>query len=214
METTLELNGILNYLLDKTGLTESALGRKIGVPRATINRLTTGRTSDPKISTLKAIAEYFNVTVDQLLGKQPVFIDTPRTSSSTDDAGYIPIIDWSNVNSWKKSLENITSDNHSHWISADPTIDNGKFALKIQGESMSPQFQENTILVIDPLRKPKNRDFVLVSLAKNDDVLFRQLLIDGSYRVLKSINPIFPTIQLEECDKIIGVLIQTRNNFE
>lgn len=213
-EAVLEISNVLSHLLDKTGISEAALGREIGVPRATINRIVSGRTPDPRASTLKAIAKYFNVTIDQLLGKQPLLGNTAQSVKSNTHNVSIPIIAWNNINNLEATLKSIKPDNHFNWILTDPNIDGGQFGIKVNGESMWPQFQENTILIIDPIKEPKNRDFVIAYTKKSDEVLFRQLVIEGKYKFIKAINEIFPTIQLEEGDRVLGVVIQTRNNFD
>lgn len=210
--STLEIGSILNRLLSKAGISEAELGRIIKVPRATINRIASGRTPDPRASTIGAIAAYFHVTVDQLLGKQPLFHHA-KSVVSTGSYNSIPIIEWNNLNKWERMLQNIKPDNHFDWILTDPNIATGKFALRVKGDAMWPQFQENTILIIDPTHEEKNRDFVIIYLKKNNEILFRQLVIEGKYKFVKAINDIFPAIQLQESDKIIGVVIQTRNNL-
>lgn len=208
----LEIGNILNHLLSKAGISEAELGRVIGIPRATINRIASGRTPDPRASTLGAIAEYFNVTVDQLLGKQPLFSHA-ESSALTGTYISIPIIEWDNSSNWEHMIHNVKPDNHFDWILTDPNIEVGKFALRMKGDSMWPQFQENTILIVDPTREQKNRDFVIAYIKKSDEVLFRQLVIEGKYKFIKAVNDIFPTIELQGNDKIIGIVIQTRNNL-
>lgn len=208
----LEIGNILNRLLERAGISEAELGRIIGVPRATINRIASGRTPDPRASTLGAIAAHFNVTVDQLLGKQPLFTHT-NSEALTSTYISIPVIEWECANNWENTLHKTKPDNHFDWILTDPNIEIGKFALRVKGDSMWPQFQENTVLIIDPTREQKNRDFVVVYIKKSDEILFRQLLIEGKNKFLKAINDIFPTIQLQASDKIIGIVIQTRNNL-
>ncbi len=78
----------------------------------------------------------------------------------------MPIIDWKEILNWKDALKRLKPENHFDWIMVDPSIDKGLFALKVSGESMCPNFQENTILIIDPNKIPKNKDFV-ISLIKN-----------------------------------------------
>lgn len=208
----LKIGNILNTLLERSGISEAELGRIIGVPRATINRIASGRTPDPRASTLRAISEHFNVTVDQLLGKHPLFRHTyPNALTNTYIS--IPIVEWECANNWENKLYDIKPDNHFDWILTDPNIEIGKFALRVKGDSMWPQFQENTVLIIDPAREQKNRDFVIVYIKKNDEILFRQLLVEGKNKFLKAINDIFPTLQLQSSDKIIGIVIQTRNNL-
>lgn len=68
-DKTLNIKYVLSGLLSDSGISESELGRKINIPRATINRLIAGHTPDPRASTLNAIAAYFNISIEQLLGK-------------------------------------------------------------------------------------------------------------------------------------------------
>lgn len=51
-------------------------------------------------------------------------------------------------------------------------------------------------------------------LSNDNETIFRQLYIEGSRRVLKAFNKDFPTIQMHDDDKIVGVVIQTRNEYD
>lgn len=212
MSSNFDISGILNHLLEKHNLSESALGREINVPRATINRLATGKTPNPRATTLQAVAEYFGITVEQLLGQQPLS-EEEQKANIQEQPKAIPLLAWENVLDWEKIQSEINPTNHKHWISSEDALKEGIFALEITGEAMWPQFQEKTILFIDPQRIPKNRDFVIYYLKQHNEVFFRQLIEDNQYKFLKPINPIFPTIQLEPEDILIGVVVQARNNF-
>src|SRR3990167_2192945 len=148
-EAILEISSILNYLIKRLRISEAGLARKINVPRATINRLVSGRTPDPRASTLNAIAAYFNVTVDQLLGTQPLFLDENKSIVASSHT-LIPIIEWKEAKNWEKIITQLKPDGHFDWIMIDPSIDHGKFAIRINSESMWPQFQTNTVLIIAP----------------------------------------------------------------
>ncbi len=211
-EAILEISNILNYLIKQAHISEAELARKIKVPRATINRLVSGRTPDPRASTLNAIAAYFNVSVDQLLGKQPLFLDNNQSIIANAHTS-IPVIEWKETKDWEKVINQLKPDGHFDWVMVDPSIDQGRFAIRVNGESMWPQFQTNTILIIAPEKEAKNRDFVIAYIKKNDEIVFRQLIVEDRYKFLKAINNIFPTIQFEDSDKIIGVVIQTRKNY-
>jgi SOS-response transcriptional repressor LexA len=211
-EAVMEISNILNYLLKKAQLSEAELARKINIPRATINRLVSGRTPDPRASTLNAIAQYFNVSVDQLLGQQPLFLDNNHSLIATQHTS-IPIIDLSDGKNWEEVISNLQPDTYYDWVMVDPTIDAGKFAIRVNGESMWPQFQTNTILIISPEKEAKNRDYVIAYIKKNNEMVFRQYIVEDRYKFLKAINNMFPTMQLEDSDKIIGVVIQTRNTY-
>jgi SOS-response transcriptional repressor LexA len=210
---TLEISNVLNHLINVNGISEAALGRKIGVPRATINRLVSGKTPDPRASTLEAIAGFFGITIDQLLGKQPLIGVRQENRPSTSVDHWIPVIAWEQACHWQEVISGIKPDTHYNWILTDPNIDGGSFAMILKGESMSPQFYEDTVLIVDINKIPKNRDFVMAYCHDNQEILFRQLIIDGSYRFLKPINAMFPTLQLKESDQIIGLVVQSRNKL-
>lgn len=212
-----EISDILTTLLKKELLTESELARKINIPRATINRLVSGRTPDPRASTLNSIAEYFKVSVDQLLGKKPLFSDVNQSMAAAQNTS-IPIIKLEDSIHWVEILKNIKLNNHQDWITINQLEDkcedeDGEFAVRISGESMLPQFQANTILIISPSKKAKSRDFVIAHVNKNNEVLFRQYIVENRYKFLQAINSMFPTIEMEDSDKILGVVIQIRKTY-
>ncbi|EAK8929999.1 helix-turn-helix domain-containing protein [Listeria monocytogenes] len=59
----------LKKLRKNENLTQDQLASKIGITRDTLANYETGR-REPDFTTLKNIAEYFNVTTDYLLGKE------------------------------------------------------------------------------------------------------------------------------------------------
>lgn len=60
-------NENLSLLMNEYNITDSELARALKLPYNTIHRLVSGQTTDPRISTLKSIATYFNVSLDSLL---------------------------------------------------------------------------------------------------------------------------------------------------
>ena len=50
------------------GFTNETLSEKSGISVGTLNKLLSGATTDPKLSTLLALAQTFECTVDELLG--------------------------------------------------------------------------------------------------------------------------------------------------
>ncbi|WP_427853454.1 hypothetical protein [Legionella gresilensis] len=53
----------------------------------------------------------------------------------------------------------------------------------------------------------------MAHIYEKDEVIFRQLIIDGQYKILKALNPIFPPVELQTNDKIIGSVVEARCNF-
>jgi len=207
-----DINGILSLLISKARMTEAELAREINIPRATINRLTSGKTPDPRASTLNAIAAYFNISVEQLIGKKPLLDNSQEVISSTSET--IPVIELNKALEWETLIPQLTTSNHFDFILIDPSTCQGKFAIKVQGESMWPQFQVNTLLIISTDKIVKNRDYVLAYVKETNEIVFRQMMIDGTYKFLQAINSLFPSITFTNEDKVIGTVIQTRLNLD
>ena len=51
----------------------SELARQLSIPPPSINRILSGQVTDPRISTLILLADYFDVGIDQLLGREKLF---------------------------------------------------------------------------------------------------------------------------------------------
>lgn len=75
------LSTILSRLMSDRGINSAELARKVGIGQPVIYRLMTGVTENPQILTLKPIADFFEISVDQLLGFSPL-----NTQNSLDNA--------------------------------------------------------------------------------------------------------------------------------
>lgn len=71
------LSAILSHLMSEKGIKSAELARKTGVGQPVVYRLMTGATENPQVLTLKPIADFFGVSLDQLLGLTPL---TPKKS--------------------------------------------------------------------------------------------------------------------------------------
>ncbi len=134
---------ILSVLIDKAKITEAHLARMVGMPRATINKIRSGKIINPKSSTLTLIAQYFNITVDQLIGNAPLVND--RIKKFT----HIPIVSPSDLKVPQYIFNKINFINYDNWILLEDNNEQDRnsfnlFATKIKGDAMLPYFDERT----------------------------------------------------------------------
>lgn len=81
----------LKELREKQGLSQSELGKHLGFTRSTICQYEKG-TREPDYKTLLKLANYFNVTVDYLLGRDsPAAGDLPEGAAETKKTSITPI---------------------------------------------------------------------------------------------------------------------------
>ncbi len=90
---------ILTLLVDLHDLNESELSRNSKVSQPTIHRLLSGATPDPRMSTLKLLAKYFQVTIGQLVGVEPLPCNEAKPHAK--HLIRLPLISWEQAHQWQ-----------------------------------------------------------------------------------------------------------------
>lgn len=80
------------------------------------------------------------------------------------------------------------------------------FALRVIGESMSPEFHDGEIIIIEPEGLAKEGAYVLA--CPDGEWTFRQLVRDGQGWRLRALNPAFPDQPIRDLSAVRGVIIQ------
>jgi SOS-response transcriptional repressor LexA len=198
---------VLSFLLAETQITPSELSRRINLPQSTVDRLVNAKTSDPRISTLEPIADYFKISVDQLMGKQPISkyinLGVEQTIGKT-----VPIINWEDAVQYAEHIKTLTLTNWFAWISTNSEVGESGFAVKLKGLAMSPRFLEGSILIVNPDCKPVDRDYVLVEY--DNTTYFRQLIAEGHEQYLRALNLDYGTLRLDKPYRFLGVITESR----
>lgn len=206
MKTKLAIR--LKTLLQKKNLTESELSRQTGVGQPVIHRMASGETDNPKIETLKPIAKFFSISLEQLIGDAPLTNDYPNFYFD-QKLTTLPLITLAQATSW---LNGQQINLHTQ-VQTDLKTSLSAFALQLKDSTMYPMFPDGTLLIIEPSQIPSHKDFVVVQIDDHPQAIFKQLLIDGKDRYLKSVNNDYPTLKMQKKDKILGVMLQARIDF-
>lgn len=86
--------------------------------------------------------------------------------------------------------------------------------LVAKGESMNaPQglsIPAGTMILVDPHAPAIDGKLVIAQLEEGQTPTFKQLIIDGGQRLLRSLNPLYPPIPLNPESKIIGVVVDAK----
>lgn len=85
------------------------------------------------------------------------------------------------------------------------------FALKVDGDSMEPEFQHGDLVIVEPEMDPIHQDFVVVVNGDNEATL-KQFIKDGSDLLLKPLNPRYQIKPLRDA-RIIGVVIAKQKQY-
>jgi len=200
------ISHILNKLMADKGLHATELARLVNIPQPTIHRVLMGVCEHPHLSTLRPIADYFSVTVDQLKGLEPI--------SLIDHISRVSLITWQDVLSWPSKSET----NISHKVlMTDAKIGKNAYALQVKDTSMEPVFPKGAVLIVDPSRQPKDRSYVIAKLHEYSEPIFRQLLIDANNYYLKPLSPDLSQYKMTRLginDEILGTVAQAKRDYE
>lgn len=211
-----KITEILKQLLFAKDLRPMDLARITGLPQPTIQRIVAGTSSNPHLSTLTPIANFFGITTDQLKGDVPLPQLLTKVMTPTDASfSRVPIISWEEIYEWPENKDRLTLTQRKAII-LENNLGRDAYAAEMPDSSMFPLFPKGTQLIIDPAKKPADRSFVIVKLIRQQLVVFRQLLIDASDYYLKPLSPdleSFKVTLMQPGDRICGVLVQSRNNF-
>ncbi|MFO8767013.1 XRE family transcriptional regulator [Legionella pneumophila serogroup 6] len=192
---------VLSELIKKFGLNALEIERLTGVPASTIYRLLKSD-GNPTIEVLKKLATFFQITVSQLIGEEPI------------GCKQIPLVPALEVASFFKLNPEEKSKFDS--IPIDFPLNQRSFASICQDNTMEPFILKNSIVIIDPDREITNKDFVFLIKKDNDQPRIRQLISDGENYYLKILNSDFP-VELTKIIKqeytFIGVIVHYRTNL-
>ena len=196
---------ILKTLLVERKINTVRLSEATKIGQPVISRLITGETEDPKLSTLKALADYFNITINQLIGEAPLKETELNLKKQIKE---IPIISWEEAATWpsishKKKRNTLFIDSPSHSC---------LYALLLEDSSMEPVFHKGTYLIIDSNKEPIDKSYIALPSKKQNIAFLRQLTIsDGkNYAIPLNLSCSDQRITLisKHRDRICGTLIQ------
>ncbi|EBW7254476.1 helix-turn-helix domain-containing protein [Salmonella enterica] len=213
--TTEKLIANINHLMSQKRITNvTELAKQIRIPQPTMHRLLAGDMKEPKYALLKQIADFFKLSVQELVetdllraaGSQPVEPTKVGTLKFTE----VPIIGGAQLGNgghWTNMQYPVGfGDGYISW----PTKDPDAYALRCTGDSMKPRIKDGEYVVIEPNHNFLPGDEVLV-VTKDERAMVKTFLYerDGEVMVM-SINeehlPIrFSLSEIESIHYVAGI---------
>lgn len=139
-------------------------------------------------------------------------VDEPTSNYALNRVSCYPLIGWNDVVRWNSSMDkkDITAIGEYRTYEV---FSKDCFSLKVESENMKPDLMVGELALIDPTEKPKNNDFILVTI--NGSPTFRQITFDADQKFIKSTNPDWPNriSPLDETISILGVVVEKWQKF-
>ncbi len=189
------------------GWSAAELARRASLSQPTVWALEKGKTQEVKHSTLQRIAA--------ATGKHIAFFTGGKEDNvSTDVNQYrrVPLISWVQAGRPRPAADPYHPSAPENWEDVTVAVSAETFALKVRGDSMvgpdGSGFPEGTIIIVDPNVEARNGDYVVVRFQNSDEATFKRLVVDGPLKLLRPLNPTYPTITITDDARLCGVVVE------
>ena len=215
----------IRRLMRERGLRQVDIANATGASKGAVSKWFSG-TFSPRSEYLVKIANILDTT--------PSYLLTGEGSSTTVQSEQVwdnnvslpddtklrraPIINWVQAGAFAEMADA----HHDDW---EYFVDNGfgdnVHWLHVQGDSMSPEFKEGELLLVDQDRQPKAGDYVIALEGEQNKATFKKYkpsCYDETHGIeycqLVAINPFYPPIDSRARPfKVIGVVVMHKRNL-
>ena len=205
----------ISKLMLDMDVSNAKLARMIGVSRPTIGNWIDGK-SAPTGENLTNLANALKVDPNWLMsGKesQARFDNNVDVSQKIPfDGRPIPVISWVAAGSFEP-IETVLRDAEvDEYLPPIKECGRNGYGLIVTGISMSPKFEPEDRIYVNPdfqVIDLKTGDLVIVSCAGDNEATFKQLIIEGTTKYLKPLNPKWDEqiIKLTEDCRLFGKVV-------
>ena len=197
------------YLRTKNSMTLEELGNKVGVGKSTVRKWENGMIANMKRDKILKVAEALNTTPAYLMGWDEAKEEPKKKGVK------IPVLGRVAAGVPIEMIEDVLDYEE---ISEDMAKHGEYFALKIQGDSMTPRICNNDVVIVRQQDDAENGDIVIAAI-NGDDAVCKRLQKYNDGIALISLNPQYDPIYLkkDEIDekpvRIIGKVVELRGKF-
>ncbi|WP_034912955.1 S24 family peptidase [Erwinia sp. 9145] len=198
---------------NELGWTQAELAEKTGTSQQAIVQLESGKTKRPRY--LPELAKALGCDIQWLLEGNGSGPDANVANFQPYIQGKkYPVISKVQAGAWAEAVEVYSLRDISLWLESDAHIQGDAFWLEVEGDSMTApmglSIPEGTFVLFDTGREAINGSLVVAKLTDDNEATFKKLVIDGSERFLKGLNPAWPLKPINGNCRIIGVAIETK----
>ena len=209
------IDQVLKNLMFKRNLKTAEVARLSGIPQTTLHHLVSGTSSHPRQDTINALLSFFKISEAQLFGHKSIQEISEEKPLGETLKGWkeIPFYSWDDVVNFAKSGK-LTIQNGMGTTFTTADVDDKSFVVQLTDQSMYPQFPEKTEVIVNTIKKPSDRDMVVVYIKKHDKAYFRMIIFNGANQFIRPLHEDLLPIGIEQLhpneDVIVGIFVEAR----
>jgi len=196
-------------------MSQVVLAKAVGVSNVAISQWERSET-EPKGENLMSLASALGCTAGHILYGEGLDNNVTYVAPYKKGTRY-PVLSKVQAGAWAEAVEAYTLSDISLWLESDAHIQGDAFWLEVEGDSMtSPHglsIPEGTFVLFDTGRDPANGNLVVAKLVDDNEATFKKLIIDGSQKYLKGLNPQWPMTPINGNCRIIGVAVEAKTRL-
>ena len=201
----------LKLLMEECDMDGTKLSKYTCIPSTTINRLRKEKTiTNPTLSTLLPLSEFFSLNVSQLIGDEPLAESRIKGIYHAEPIKlhHIPLLSWQDAILWPASIST-----PQKFVQTEHHYSKQTFALLVESEDWE-NFTKDTILLVDPLCQAEHKDLVIVFKQGHVIPSLKQLLLDDETRYLKPLTSGYTTSAMTPEYKILGTVVEYKKRLK
>lgn len=204
----------LKSLRNARNLTQDELASILKISRSAVGMYERGLRA-PDFELLEAMADFFNVDTDYILGRTDKTTVVPESLKTSPKGVRIPVLGRVAAGVPIEAIEDILD-----WEEIPESMArNGEyFALKIKGDSMEPRIKDGDVVIVRRQPDADSQDIV-IALVNGADATCKRLVKYEHGLGLLSNNPLYDPLIFshEEVDempvRILGKVVELRGKF-
>ena len=236
MNKKIVVGKMIRFFLDENNMTMKELGKKLGKTESTVSKWISGK-STPLAKDLSKMTNIFNVDIETLLygGQEEILSKIIKTTSNLDSNRQECVYNFAkaqledqkgqseNVFEMHRSFHEIklagivsagtgefqTDDASKETIPYYGTIPAHDYALRVNGDSMSPMLENHQIIFVRKSNGAELHTGQIIVAMLNGDSYVKKIDLNNHCVKLVSLNPKYKPIRVTETDKFMvqGVVI-------
>lgn len=204
----------IQSLLD-AGFSRTEIAKAAKKSQSAVTQWLSGDTKELKSDSAAAIQAATGFSAVWLAtGQGPrMAADTSNVAAGPNMGGSVPLLSSVQAGNFKEFVNNYNDlSTETERIPTAVPVKQYTFALRVEGDSMEPDFKEGMVLIVEPELDPLPNDFVVVKNGSEEST-FKQLIKDGSDWYLKPLNDRYPLKSLTPDMRVVGVVRAVEKRF-
>jgi SOS-response transcriptional repressor LexA len=196
------------------GLIQDEVAEAVGKSRSLVSQWESGD-ANPTPEDWITLSDLYGRSIDYLMAGRDNRPNKSGGNATPANTKLVPLIDYVSAGAWGSVVNPFENGDGFEFVVAEQPTSDLTFALKVEGDSMSPEFRPGSVIIVDPTIQPNPGDMVVAKLDREEAATFKKYRprgIDKSGQEvieLVPLNPDWPTLVIDSSNpgRIVGTVV-------